>query len=855
MRYRLPGVSAVLAAIGWAIVSAHGAHALGSVELELAANDEAALPIVIGEDAGDEVRKTAEELADYLERISGAPFSVETGDGSGGIVMGVPDDFEALPTDDVAFDHGPLHRDHYVIRSKEEGLYLLGATPLAVQHATWDLLYRLGHRQFFPTDTWEVVPELPEIRVALDVSEQPEFYNRMGPRGAPGRDREIWSRWHDRNRMTSGFSLRTGHQYSAIIRRNQEAFDANPEFLALVDGERGGSKFCISNDDLRALVVEDAINRTDRDTDSITMDPSDGGGWCECEPCAEMGSVSDRVVLLANEVAEAIDDLGYGEKYVGIYAYAGHSPPPNVEVHPKVVVSVATGFIRGGYTFEELLDGWSAKAPVLGIRDYHDVHTWSRAMPRRARGGNVRYLVDRIPYYYERGARFMNSESSDSWGANGLGYYLSAHLLWDTEAAGNVDALIEDFVDKAFGSAHEPMREFYHLIAEDHETTRTNEDLLARMYEALDEARRLSHDAEVMARLDELALYTRYVELMLAFEDARGEARDEIAPELFRHGYRMRDTILIPIRSLYRNLRNRQGIEVPEEANPHPFRLGQASEDLDPWMSSEPFTAEEIDGFVREGVANHEKTQLDFETVSFSDDLVPAADRLELAEVETGRFSRSHPSTFRRDTTMYTWFESNEQQLVLNVTGGTIWQDRGNVRFELHSPKEVFSEPVAVDESVEPTGEVQEVVLETPYSGLHQLEWSDGNAGTSVEWPENWPMTIRSSMDDPANLRNSRWNLYFYVPKGTQVVAGYATNNRGTILDVEGNEIFDFTDLESPESYFEVDVPEGKDGQIWKFHNSYGRRKLMTVPPYLARNARELMLPREVVEADAPDAN
>ena len=37
-------------------------------------------------------------------------------------------------------------------------MWLLGASDLAVQHAVWDLLYRLGHRQFFPGPAWEVIP-------------------------------------------------------------------------------------------------------------------------------------------------------------------------------------------------------------------------------------------------------------------------------------------------------------------------------------------------------------------------------------------------------------------------------------------------------------------------------------------------------------------------------------------------------------------------------------------------------------------------------------------------------------------------------------------------------------------------
>jgi hypothetical protein len=71
--------------------------------------------------------------------------------------------------------------------------------------------------------------------------------------------------------------------------------------------------------------------------DSISMDPSDGGGWCECEGCKVMGSVSTRVVTLANEVAQAINTLDLGPKYVGHYAYNFHSAPPAIRIHPFVI--------------------------------------------------------------------------------------------------------------------------------------------------------------------------------------------------------------------------------------------------------------------------------------------------------------------------------------------------------------------------------------------------------------------------------------------------------------------------------------------------------------------------------------
>src|SRR5436190_18074641 len=179
--------------------------------------------------------------------------------------------------------------------------------------------------------------------------------------------------------MAQGFALNSGHAYEAIIAANKKEFDAHPEYYAVNNGERrtrgGDLKFCVSNPDLRKLVAEHAVRQLTANpkADSISMDPSDGGNWCECDDCGKMGGVSNRVLTLANTVAEAINALGLGPKYVGMYAYNKHSAPPTIPVHPNVIISATTAFIRGGFTFDQVVEGWKARGATVGVYDYLSV--------------------------------------------------------------------------------------------------------------------------------------------------------------------------------------------------------------------------------------------------------------------------------------------------------------------------------------------------------------------------------------------------------------------------------------------------------------------------------------------------
>ena len=194
----------------------------------------------------------------------------------------------------------------------------------------------------------------------------------------------------------------------------------------------------------------------------------------------------------------------------------------------------------------------------------------------------------------------------------------------------------------------------------------------------------------------------------------------------------------------------------------------------------------------------------------------------------------------------------------MKVTVQTVWGQRPH-RIRLFSPKEVTVEAVDESDLVKPDGKTYDVILKTPHTGPHRVEIRDGGDYTRIVWPEDMAVTLPVAIDTPGVSNHFRgpWTLCFYVPKGAKTVAGWAERVAswaprisGTLKDADGNVRLDFGEVE--DGWFRAPVPEGQDGRLWKFENSRGVRQLVTVPPYLARNAAELLLPREVIERDAP---
>lgn len=770
---------------------------LSATTVVLAEGSHAKLPVVIATDASPEIEKIARELAVHLDRMSGARFSVERGDVSRGISLAVE------PVQD------PLDRENYSLVSSTGVLKIRAGSALGLSHAIWDLLYRFGYRQYFPGETWEIVPRLAKLEIAVEARERPSFFSRRiwFGHGHWDYNKEPFIDWTKKNRLGGSVLLSSGHIYQKIVRELAPEFAANPEWLALVGGERKGSKLCLSNPALRARVADYAANFFAKDphADSISMEPSDGGGWCECDKCRALGSPSDRAVLLASEVAKKVKP-----KLVGMYAYNLHAPPPKLRAESNLVVSVATAFLPGGWTADRLLDGWGAQGAKLGIREYFSVNAWDRDLPGRARAANTAYIAESIPRFYAKGARSFSAESGDNFGPCGLGYWMASRFLWNVDEAKNAQALREDFLVRAFGPARAPMDRFYAAI-DGANKPMLSDDLIGRMYRALEEARKLAaKDARVLARIEALALYTRYVELFHVYEAARGEDRQPAFEALLAHTYRMRKTEMVHAKPILKKLakKDRAVVQPPELEKRAELQKG--------------FVGEEVAKLIATGISAHPLAG--FDPVVFAEELEPFA---------AGTKSSTAPTiTTRGDFELRVVVHDPARPVVLEIASGFFGPGRtySTAEIELSGGEK---------KTIVQNGARNKLELRAPAAGTFSIFVRDKNKGAKTTWPLGQEIAIVASSERTVGF-HGRWRGWFYVPRGAKVVGGFASG-AGELRDGSNRIAARFS---TEPGYFKVAVPAGEDGKLWRFDKSAGTRMLMTVPPYLFRVPDEAVIPR-----------
>jgi hypothetical protein len=804
---------------------------------------QARMPIVLAENATERQHELADELGGILQQISGAEFEIVTGNGSGGLVLGTLEQFPMPEWQEALEVRGHDAREAYGVRSEPDRLLVIGATDLGLDRGITKLLEALGCRWFFPNPAWHIIPHSDTLAVDLDLIDRPALLSRVIWWGWGHWDqqaREEHQEWLRRNWMGESLKVYCSHAWQRIIAENKAVFEAHPEYLALrkttdeatgeTAEERGGNKFCVSNSELVALCKRYALDyfAQNPDADMVSMEPSDGGGHCECDPCLAMGPVPERVHYLTNEVAKAVREE-YPGKYVGTYAYSFHSEPPSFRMEPNVYVQITAGFTRGRYSFLELIEEWARHVDQLGIYEYLNVWAWWRDIPGRSRGADLAYLQERIPYYIDHGATTMSCESGSNYGINGLGYVVASRLMWNPEA--DVEAICADFYDKAFGPAAAAMRRYYERF-DTGARPLLSDHLLALAHQDVAEASRLAADRpDILARLDDVKLYLYYVRLMRDLEvSGKGEPRLKALFPLLNFAYRTRHRYIVnspAIRGRYATYYLRDTEQPPEWDYQ---KMGAKTA----WYTGEDYTHEEVQALLQEGLARFRPQQ--FEEREFSENLV------------YGHFEPAPGGGAAR-----LCFQNGEAFIMQSLTGEPLefrlltgyiahYRDRRPTEWKVldGNGNEVSSGELPLD------GEWRSISVEVPAAGTYHFSIDDFGAGWQIDYEPGKPYVWALEKGNRAYSLGNLGAVHFYVPEGTREIAYYVEGSAHTVIDGAGETVAEVD--RQPGNVIVLPVSEGQDGQVWCL-KSLSRTQLWfyNCPNYLAAHAEDMLVPRELV--------
>lgn len=490
-------------------------------EAVLVDRGQARATIVVERDPKPETRRAADELAGYLQQMSGANIAVVDAGSNvttpvtifiGRDHANLADRFPGLDLSLTDYEQILLavNGNNVLIAGrdgKDGGARRQAGTAAAIYTF---LEERLGVRWFWPGELGTEVPSRSTIAL-------PDFEYRYSPplkqrhlrlqnyrkniQGYGGKNEDAYAvgeslndellNWRRRQRAEERFIV-ANHAFTQWWEKYHET---HPEYFALQpDGTRSlctppdRVKLCISNPGVIEQWVANAREQLESDPELIIVSasPNDNSleGFCVCENCeawdAKSGpmvtlrwgdgkrerhvALTDRYArwwnILARRLKEEFPDR---EVYLGTWAYQSYrTPPVEVQLEDNIIVGHITSM--PAYSVErreaERQDwlGWAGQVENLVWRP--NLFYYDRGMPLAF----MQRSADDFKWLVEHGMVGLDMDTTyGHWALQGLQYYMMGKLAWDPYL--DMDQELDDYMQHAFGpDAAPPMLEYFKTL-------------------------------------------------------------------------------------------------------------------------------------------------------------------------------------------------------------------------------------------------------------------------------------------------------------------------------------------------------------------------------------------------------
>ncbi len=572
-----------------------------------------AATIVTAATPSPQARAAADELAAYLEKISGArlPVATDASPPEGPLVLvGRSALTDAMP--DLGIPAGrtkDLREEGFVLKMRGERLVAAGneAPPyLGTRYAVVELLHLLGVRWFLPGAFGQVVPRAATVAVGpVDIVSRPDFPLRNfweHARGTMGDECREWKIHHKLNPDAQDvFGVPGDGSIANFL--PVEKFEAHPEWFALErDGKRTKDHPCTTSEEMIAAVTERVKARARAGNAVSAFAPVDGNPRCWCARCAAIGngfdgfgsndrdpvpelSASNEWFYFVNRILAEVN-REFPEHIVATNGYANRDIPPelppDMRFNPSRTLTVMFANICACtiHAYDDpkcwqmrrqaqMVRGWCARSDKVWIYNYN----YTMLVGKGTLTPMVHRIWRTIPFLKECGLVGFHDQDECDWSLTGLPTrFVRAALQWNVKT--DVDALLADFYTKWYGPAARPMQE-YHAALED----------------AFAAAPQHGHEDVILPAIYTDALLAR---LDLAFAAAEGAvASDPAAAERLRID-----------RLIHANLRDYVALQKAKEAcdfkaaasiAAHMLQLQRGLNEITPFMGWRPYAVYDVD--------------------------------------------------------------------------------------------------------------------------------------------------------------------------------------------------------------------------------------------------------------------
>ena len=546
-------------------------------------NGEKTAAIVLSPSSGKTEAFAAEELAAYLGKMTGKPFSIsdQADDQSVSILIGrAACEANGFSPDDDLTDDG------FMIVSRENQIFITGVHPRGTLYGVYEFLEECLGCRFFSPEV-EVVPSKAEMAIepicikrvpAIEYRSSSVYQLRDPLYGAKrkinGQETGLDEKFGGRVEYGKPYFV---HTFCRSLIRPEDYFDEHPEYFSEISGVRIREKtqLCLTNPDVLKLVTKQVLQdiRSQPGARIFSLSQDDNYNGCTCAKCRELdeyeGSQAGSLLHFVNAVAQEVEKE-FPDVIIDTLAYQyTRRPPRHVRARKNVCVRLCTiecCFVhpltectvddpdapRKDYaqTFRDDIIDWGKKCDRLYIWDYvtNFSHYW---MPHP----NLHVLAQNIRFFCENSVRGLFEQGCGASGGgemNDLRAYILSKAMWDPYV--DADQLRSDFLKAVYGSAAPYIDEYLetvyqavigcgsHLYCFNHPDKPWHRmELVERCEEIFENAKRHADSEEILRRIRFQEMAVRYLRILLTPKGSqeRSDLIDRFEPDMKAFGITM----------------------------------------------------------------------------------------------------------------------------------------------------------------------------------------------------------------------------------------------------------------------------------------------------------------------------
>jgi hypothetical protein len=461
-------------------------------ESTIVSRGKSAYNIVIPHRATDVERKAANELALYIQKMSGARLPIvadNTKEQQREILVGQTNrTIRLLPR----FDRASLQQDGFIMRTIGEKILIAGGTKKGTLYGVYTLLEDyLGCRMYSASAI--VVPKRSTVSLPVLNSTQVPFIRHRETHYLNAWDR-AYSDWHKLNSLEDsrkewGMWV---HTFDRLVPPDDH-FSTHPDYYTSLGNRRiPNGQLCLSNPAVYPVLTETLRSFMEKQPASHywSVSQNDNFNECQCDNCraqnTSYGASSGTMLAFVNRVAGEFPD-----KTISTLAYQyTRAAPRNIKPSPNVNIMLCSiecnrskpiATDPGSASFRRDIEDWGRLTDNIMMWDYV-VQFRNLVSPFP----NLRVLQPNIQYFVKNNVRMMFQQGcGGNVGEFGeLRTYLIAKLLWNPDC--NIDSVMNDFLYGYYGLAGQQIRQYIDIMHDALERSGKGLDIYGYPYDAID---------------------------------------------------------------------------------------------------------------------------------------------------------------------------------------------------------------------------------------------------------------------------------------------------------------------------------------------------------------------------------